>query len=179
MNSHEVAIWNQMQDRLMGFVLRYTGDKALAEDIVQDVFLKVHDNLTQLKQSDKISSWIFRIARNAINDHFRRRSRAVTAMDLDWEGEGVTLTDCVTSCLGEMLKTLPEKYRYALELAELEGMSQLKLAEKLDLSYSGAKSRVQRARRILKEKMDAAYHIQFDRYGNAVACQNRLPCGCN
>lgn len=163
----------------MNFVLRYTQDRPLAEDIVQDVFLKVHDKLPQLKQSDKISSWIFRIARNAITDHFRRKSRTISAMDLDWGPDVVTLNDCVTSCLGEMLKTLPEKYRRALELAELEGMSQLELAERLAISYSGAKSRVQRARRILKEKMDAAYRIQFDRYGNAIACENKLPCGCS
>lgn len=168
-----------MRDRLMNFVLRHTHDKPLAEDIVQDVFLKVHDKIPQLRESDKISAWIFRIARNAITDHFRGKSRTVMAVDLDWNSEGVTLNDCVSSCLGDMLKTLPAKYRQALELAELEGMSQLELAETLAISYSGAKSRVQRARRMLKEKMDAAYHIQFDRYGNAVACLNRLPCGCN
>ena len=54
-----------------------------------------------------------------------------------------------------------------------------KLAEKLNMSYSGAKTRVQRARKLLKEKMQEAYNIRFDAYGNALACGNRLPCGCD
>ena len=179
MNSPEVLIWNQTQERLLGFVLRYTKDKALAEDIVQDVFLKVHDRLPQLREREKISGWIFRIARNTITDHFRSTSKTITATDLDWENDGITLNDCVSHCLTQMMQTLPDKYREALELAELKDMSQLQLAETLNLSYSGAKSRVQRARQMLKERMDRAYHIQFDRYGNAIVCQDKLPCGCD
>jgi RNA polymerase sigma-70 factor (ECF subfamily) len=78
-----------------------------------------------------------------------------------------------------MLKTLPHKYREALELSELKQMSQLQLAEKLNMSYSGAKTRVQRARQLLKEKMQKEYHIRFDVYGNALECGSRLPCGCD
>lgn len=163
----------------MTFVRRYTKDKALAEDIVHDVFLKVYDKLPQLREHDKISGWIFRIAKNIIIDHFRAQAKTIHAVDLDWESDGVTLNDCVSSCLREMITTLPRKYREALEFAELKGMSQLELSQKLNISYSGAKSRVQRARQMLREKMDKAYRIQFDHYGNAIVCKNRLPCGCS
>ena len=179
MKSSEVMVWSQMQERLKSFVLRYTRDKAIAEDIVQDVFLKVHDKLPQLKEPDKISGWIFRIARNMITDHFRRESKTNKLVDLNWDGDDETLNDCVSFFLREMLKSLPDKYRQALEFAEIEKMSQLQLAEKLNISYSGAKTRVQRARQMLKKKMQKAYHIRFDVYGNALSCGSRLPCGCN
>jgi RNA polymerase sigma-70 factor (ECF subfamily) len=78
-----------------------------------------------------------------------------------------------------MLVTLPEKYREALELTELKNMSQLQLAEALHISYSGAKSRVQRARQLLKEKMDKLYVIKMDAYGNVVVCENKVPCKCS
>lgn len=179
MNTADILIWNQTRDRLLGFVLRYTRDKALAEDIVQDVFLKVHDKLPQLRQSDRLTGWIFRIAKNTMTDYFRHRRKVLHIEDLDWDSDGITLNDCVSRCMDEMLKTLPAKYRQALELAELSEVSQKTLAEELNLSYSGAKSRVQRARQMLKERMYEAYHIQFDRYGNALECGNRLPCGCS
>ena len=89
------------------------------------------------------------------------------------------MKDCVISCLGEMLLTLPEKYRQAIELTELQNLSQTHLAEKLNISHSGAKSRVQRARQMLKDKMEAAYHIKMDRYGNVIVCEDRFPCQCN
>ena len=77
-----------------------------------------------------------------------------------------------------MLTTLPAKYREALELIELENLSQLDLAKRLNISYSGAKSRVQRARQMLKEKMDESYNIQLDKYGNVLVCENKTPCSC-
>ncbi|MBT1700971.1 sigma-70 family RNA polymerase sigma factor [Fulvivirgaceae bacterium PWU4] len=179
MNALETQTWSGIQQQLKGFVLRQTRDKALTEDIVHDVFLKIHNKLPQLRENDKIIAWIYRIARNTITDHFRMQAKAIRAVDLDWESASPTLNDCVIACLQEMLLTLPDKYREAIELAELKNMSQLQLAETLQISYSGAKSRVQRARQLLKEKMEQTYRIKFDNYGNVVVCENRLPCGCS
>ncbi len=78
-----------------------------------------------------------------------------------------------------MLLTLPEKYREAIELTEFKNLSQLDLAHKLDISYSGAKSRVQRARQLLKEKMEEQYKIKMDAYGNVLVCENRGACNCS
>jgi RNA polymerase sigma-70 factor (ECF subfamily) len=178
MKTTEIQVWNNTHDKLKKFVLRYTRDKAVTDDIVQDVFLKVHSKVGQLKESDRLVAWIFQITRNAITDHFRNKSRTVRAQDIDWAGEKAPLNDCVSSCLGDMLTTLPEKYRVALELTEFKNLSQIDMAKELGISYSGAKSRVQRARQMLKEKMHATYHIEFDSYGNAIVCENRVPCSC-
>lgn len=178
MNASETQVWNNTQDKLKGFVFKYTKDKAAAEDIIQDVFLKVHDKVGQLKESDKLVGWIFQITRNAITDHFRKKAKTINQYDVDWESEKVSLNDCVHSCLHDMLITLPEKYRQALELTELQNLSQLELAERLGISYSGAKSRVQRARQMLKNKMDEAYQIKVDAYGNVLVCENKTPCSC-
>ena len=178
MNTSETSVWNSTQDRLKNFVFKHTNDKATTEDIVQDVFLKVHEKVGQLKESVKLVGWIFQITRNAITDHFRRQAKSINSYDLDWDSEKLSLNDCVHSCLHDMLATLPEKYRQALELTELQNVSQLALAERLGISYSGAKSRVQRARQMLKEKMDEAYRIKVDSYGNVLVCENKTPCSC-
>jgi RNA polymerase sigma-70 factor (ECF subfamily) len=179
MNAFETSVWPEIQQPLKRFVLKHTKDKALADDIVHDVFLKVYDKLPQLREADKIIGWIFSIARNTITDHFRNASKKIHAADIDWDSEAPSLNDCVTTCLQEMILTLPHKYREAIELAELNNMSQLELAETIHISYSGAKSRVQRARQLLRQKMEEAYRIKFDCYGNAIVCENRLPCGCS
>jgi len=178
MNASEILIWSEIQDKLKSFVIRYTKDKALAEDIIHDVFLKVHAKVGQLKEPEKLIGWIFQITRNTIADSFRARGKGLSSFDIDWEEETKPLNDCVSACLQNMMTTLPEKYRYALELIDLENFSQLELAKELNISYSGAKSRVQRARKMLKEKMEAAYLIKFDSYGNVIVCESKVPCCC-
>jgi RNA polymerase sigma-70 factor (ECF subfamily) len=179
MNTSQVSIWNQTQDKLKSFIVRHTKDPYVADDILQDVFLKVHAKLNQLQDSEKMAGWIFQITRNTIMDYFRSQGKLIKSIDIDSEDEKNSLNDCVTTCLQDMLLTLPEKYREALELTELKNLSQLELAKELNISYSGAKSRVQRARQILKEKMVNAYQIKFDSYGNVIVCESKTPCGCN
>ena len=77
-----------------------------------------------------------------------------------------------------MLETLPKKYQEAIQLTEIQNLSQTDLAKKLNISYSGAKSRVQRARQMLKKKMDEQYLIEMDTYGNVTVCESRVPCSC-
>jgi RNA polymerase sigma-70 factor (ECF subfamily) len=166
------------QNELLGYVTKKVKDKSLAQDIVHDVFIKVQAKVNQVRDNEKVIGWIYRITRNTIIDHFRFQSRIIEFNDLDWEDDKTYLNQCVERCLGEKLAELPDKYREALELSEMQGLSQLELAERMKISYSGAKSRVQRARRMLKEMMDREYHVKVDSYGNVIRCENRLPCGC-
>lgn len=166
------------QTELLGYVAKRVKDKALAEDIVHDVFLKVQMKSTQVRDDNKVLGWIYQVTRNTIIDHFRFQSRIVNAADVDWESDKQYLNQCVERCLTEKLATLPEKYRQALELSDVQGLSQLELAKRLNISYSGAKSRIQRARQMLKEMMDKEYHVKLDNYGNVIRCENRVPCNC-
>lgn len=165
--------------RLRGFIYKRVKDNQLTDDILQDVFLKVQGKIEQLQNNEKIVGWIYQIARNTITDYFRSKSKSIQIEELDFESDHNQLNDCVHYCLQEMLLTLPEKYREALELAEIKNLSQIELASKLGISYSGAKSRVQRARQMLKEKMEEHYKIKMDSYGNVIVCENRLPCNCS
>lgn len=178
MSTPDVLITERTLSELRGFIARRVRDTALAKDIAQDVVLKVYSRFDQLKDSEKVTGWMYQIARNTITDHFRKASKSPDPREFVWEDQYSTLTDCVHGCLKEMMATLPDKYREALELAELGNMSQTELAEKLQISYSGAKSRVQRARQLLRERMDAQYRIEMDAYGNVVVCEDRVPCGC-
>ena len=170
--------WKVLRRELRSFILKRVHDKAVADDLTQDVFLKVHASIDRLKHAEKLTAWIYQITRNTINDYFRKKSRSIDPHDIDWDSDSNNLNECVASCLKDLILTLPEKYREALQLAELDQVSQLQLAERLGISYSGAKSRVQRARLLLKQKMDEVLVVKTDTYGNVIVCEDKNPCCC-
>lgn len=169
-----------LYDELKRFVYSRVKNKADAEDIVQDVFLKVQTHAGQLRESAKFTSWIYQITRNSIADHFRGKRVHVDSLpDLSEKEDYPFFNDCMEQCLTKLIATLPEPYREALVLTEQQHVPQKELASVLGLSYSGAKSRVQRARHLLREKVSALYKITTDRYGNVIECEDRGPCGCD
>ena len=171
-----VLNWNNVQNELKGFVFKRVKDKALTEDIVHDVFLKVQSKIHQVKESDKLFGWIYQITRNTITDHYRKNSKSINPRDIDWESSPPNFNDCVSNAISELIPTLPDKYRIPLEMTELQNMSQLDVAEKLGLNYTTAKARVQRARQMLKKKMDDIMIVKTDGYGNVILCKDRGTC---
>jgi RNA polymerase sigma-70 factor (ECF subfamily) len=181
------SVWTQFSDRLRGFIARRIRGESDIEDILQEVFARIHAGLGDLKESEKLEAWLFQIARRAILDHFRSRSGKRRAAELEGdvaeEKPGATIPKEVASWLDPMMSLLSEEDRDALRLADLEGVSQKALASQLGLSVPGAKSRVQRARRRLKDAMLDCCHIEMDRRGNAIDYTRKRrdcgPCSCD
>jgi RNA polymerase sigma-70 factor (ECF subfamily) len=172
--------WKSLYGDLFAFVNSKVKDRSLAEDIVQEVFIKVHTKSHQVNEPEKLSGWIYRVASNTVTDHFRKdKKRQLQPVDVETDGGEHEFNECVARCLRILMSTLPDKYREALELTEFENLSQSHLAKRLAISHSGARSRVQRARKMLKDKMDALFIIETDAYGNVIICENRDGCGCN
>jgi RNA polymerase sigma-70 factor (ECF subfamily) len=169
----------QVQHQLKGFINAKVKNDPDAEDILQDVFIKISAKSHQLQDSEKFNHWVYKITRNSIMDYYRNRKRVIETELADTEENYNLFNDCVAHCLNDILKTLPSPYREALEKVELENHPQKDIAKELGISYTGFKSRVQRARLLLKEKMQQQYHIQTDGYGNVIVCEDKLPCGCD
>ena len=173
------AIWMKVQAKLKAYVRMKIRDDASADDVLQEIFLKMHQNLHQLREEEKAEYWLFRIAQNAVNDHFRRRrdqyrqTPEPEAPPTEKEKQVQALTEEVAHWLPFMLEMLPDKYRQALYLTEVEGLSQKALAKRLGISYSGAKSRVQRGREKLKNIVLQCCEVATDKYGNVLGYQPR------
>ncbi len=169
-------IWQEFSDRLRLFILRRVRSEHDTEDILQDVFWKIHNNIHTLKHENKLEAWIYQIARNTIIDHYRHQAKApldISEMP-EQQAEPVTTEDPseeVVACLKPMINDLPEKHRQAILLTEYENLTQKEMSQKLGLSLSGAKSRVQRAREKLKGALLACCHFDFDRRGNILDYQ--------
>lgn len=167
--------WTKIRPKLFSFIRARTKDSEIANDLVQEVFLKVYSKLDQLQDPALLNRWMFRIAYHTIMDHFRSHRHAEgKPLEVSDESEpDAGLNDCVAGCLKVEMQQMPQHYQQAIELAEIQEVPQVELAAKLNLSYSGVKTRVQRARIMLKERMDRKYHLETDAYGNVVVCENR------
>ncbi len=171
-------LYRKFSDRLRQFIRRRIADDAAADDILQDVFLRIHSRIETLRDRDKIESWIFQITRNAISDHYRNLKATVEPSENIAAAEDEqTPARALASGLAEMIQSLPEHYREALQLTEEHGIKQRELAKRLGVSVSGAKSRVQRARARLRDLLMECCHFEFDRYGAIIDYHPRT-CRC-
>jgi RNA polymerase sigma-70 factor (ECF subfamily) len=154
-------------------------DAAAAEDVLQEVYLKVHSRLHTLRDCARLPAWLHRIARNAIVDHYRSR-RPLEPLSEELPDRADPCADdliCeLAAGLAPMIATLPAKYRQALRLTLDEGLTREEVAGRLGLSVSGAKSRVQRARDLLGERLLDCCHFELDRFGHPIDYRERCPC---
>lgn len=168
-----------LYQKIKRYVLNHVRDKQDAEDIVQDIFIKIQLQQHQVRNPEKLIVWMYRIAKNAIIDHYRLKKKEQSGMIVEIEDDRQIFNECVEQCLMVLARTLSAPYQEAIELSEKQNISQTELAKRWNISYSGAKSRVQRARQMLKEKLQTLYRIETDGYGNILVCENREPCSCS
>ncbi|MBL9021664.1 MAG: RNA polymerase sigma factor SigZ [Myxococcales bacterium] len=182
--------WQELESKLRPFVARRVPSRADADDIVQEVFLRMQRGLPHLRDEQRFGPWVYQIARSAIVDHQRALAKhrvadggnleeaAADSPERLEEAESVLAGAVVT-----FVAMLPSPYREALTLTELEGLTQKQAADMLGISVSGMKSRVQRGRALLRRSLEDCCHIALDARGRVVGCEprpdGRLPeCKC-
>ena len=171
-------IWDEFSAALRTFIRRRVKDDHVADDLLQDVFVRIHDKLDSLADEDRLAAWLFRIARNTISDHHRRRSHVELGIETASVecSEDENLNQQVSGWLSHLVAQLPCDYREAVALSELNGVPQIEVAERIGLSVSGTKSRVQRGRKMLKAMLLQCCHFEFDRGGNVVDYEQKDSC---
>jgi RNA polymerase sigma-70 factor (ECF subfamily) len=164
-------IWEDFKEPLKRFIASRVQNEYDAEDILQEIFFRIHNHIGCLKDESKLRAWVFQIARNAVIDHYRRQKAKAQMSEIpediiDENAEIIDEDQDIIMCLRSMINYLPEKYSQAILLSEFEGLTQKEMAEKIGLSLSGAKSRVQRARKELRGLLTDCCQFEFDRLGN-------------
>lgn len=171
-------VWRQFGAEIRSFVRRRISDPHRADDLVADILLKVHRSLGTLDDRDRLAAWLFRVARNAIIDEYRRAADNQEVLD---PAPGDRLTDGavdvaqvddadivqreLADCLRPLLGHLSPEYRRALELTDLNGVTQASAARREGISVSGMKSRVQRARKQLAALLNRCCALTLDTRG--------------
>jgi RNA polymerase sigma-70 factor (ECF subfamily) len=186
------AVWHEMHAPLLRFIAHRVSDPRDAEDVLQDVMVRIHRHAGEIDEFERVGAWVHQVTRTAIIDFYRRRAArpeqaAGTSAEVDEFQPPAALDSTspetarteLARCLRPLLERLPDKYRQALELTEFEGLSQTAAAERLGLSTSGMKARVQRARTHLRALLLECCEVELDRRGGVAAYRTRAGgCGC-
>ncbi len=142
---------------VVNFCYRMIGDATEADDVAQDVFVRVYRNVAAYRPRTKFSTWLFALARNACIDRLRYRQRHPTALLDDVPEPSAVSGEVEARETGEVIATavasLPEDQRTALVLAEYQGMSYAEIAGVMQCSEKAVESRLYRAKQTLREKL--------------------------
>jgi RNA polymerase sigma-70 factor (ECF subfamily) len=168
--------WQQLTDDLRRYVRQRVGSAEAADDIVQDTLAKLAAALRDAPPAGPLPAWVFRVARNAIVDHYRARSSGEPQVDepaIDDPGSRQLEREGLLASFRAFVHALPPEQREAVLLTEYEGVSQTDLAKRLGVPLSTVKSRVQRGRKRLEQALRDCCTFEFDRRGNLLDWQRR------
>ncbi len=175
--------WQSLIAKLRGFVARRV-ERSAADDVLQDVLLRIQRGLPRLRDSQRFGPWVYRVAAHTVADHLRGRAarRAMEAgasaasseeaSDGGAQEDGGVRQELLT-CLAGFVTRLPAPYRQAITLTELDGLRQQEAAAMLHLSTSGMKARVQRGRRQLRAMFLECCVLGQDARDRVVNCEPR------
>ena len=169
------TIWLDLNEELYHFILGKIKDEQLSKDIHQEVFLKIQSKIHQLQHTSKLTSWVYQITRNTIIDHFRKKSQNtidISEFDMPEEQGDDFDYSKLTNCINQKIDELSAQHKEAIVLTSFQNYSQKELAKHLNISYSGTKSRVQKAREILKDQLLDCPNVETDSTGKLLDFEN-------
>jgi RNA polymerase sigma-70 factor (ECF subfamily) len=164
MTSSTGELWETFNHQLFSFIRKRVNDTQDAEDLLQEVFLRVHTRLDSLRDQERLVPWLYQVARNAVIDYYRGRRELAPLLEkfpMPEEGSELDPAAEIASGLAEMVGSLPDPYRETLLLSEIRGKKHKEIADQLGISLSGVKSRVQRARAAAPGFWSCC-HFEFD-----------------
>lgn len=171
------GLWEEHKQMLRAYILKRVKDPELTEEILQEVLLKVYGFCIRTSGVKNLKSWLFQIAHNCIIDNFRKQ-RKLSDVDLPEEieeDENLAFKEAI-EYLEPLIGFLPADYAVPLKLSDIDGLKQAEVAQKLNLSLSATKSRIQRARVLLKQEFITCCHLETDAAGNLISFEIKASC---
>lgn len=173
----DVGAWPELEARLRPYLARRVAPSCDVDDVLQEVFVRIHRGLGELRDGQSFGGWAYRIAARAVVDHLRTRARHPLAGEEPVEApqpeEGEDLAAELTGCIALFVARLPSPYREAITLTELEGMTQKEAADVLGISLPAIKSRVLRGRTRIRAMFEECCVVSVDARGRVVGCDAR------
>jgi len=170
-------LWLSYKDKLHGYVMKRFKDEELAKETTQEVLLKMHKSCCSEKEIKNVNSWLFQIAHNTVIDQLRQQNKIVHEPIERIEEADESIWQELEECVEPLIKLLPEKYAIPLKMSDIDGIKQADIATKLGIGLSAAKSRIQRARTMLKEEIVRCCTIETDKNGVPISIDGNVKCG--
>ncbi|MFA8436745.1 MAG: sigma-70 family RNA polymerase sigma factor [Marinifilaceae bacterium] len=171
-------IYRRYSTHLLAFIRQQIRDASTADDLLQEIFLKTMESCISDKEIKNLKSWLFQVARNTIADYFRQQNKPFQAEDYINLNHlnSADFQQILSDDVADLIALLPEEYALPLIWSDIEGIPQKEIAKKLDISLPGAKSRIQRARKKLRDQFFECCDIEFDAQGNIISCEIKDHC---
>ena len=154
-NINTQEVWSEFSGQIRSYLLGKVKQRDDADDLLQEIFIKIHNNIGTLQDEKKLAPWIHQIVRNTLTDYYRKRNLETTELNEENAVDDTEVDDlysaCISGCLKVFIDRLPDKYREPLVLSDIKEHKQRDIAKEMNLSYSGLKSRVQRGREMIKD----------------------------
>jgi RNA polymerase sigma-70 factor, ECF subfamily len=172
--------WVGFDARLRRYVARRLGAAAEVDDVVQEILARVHAGLPGLRDDNRFDGWVYRIASRVVVDSIRSRRRDPLRHAAGFRepvceraDEDSTLEAELVQCVAQFVTRLAPRYREAITLTELDGLTQKDAARLLGISLTAMKARVLRGRGKIRDMFDACCRISTDCRGRVVDCESR------
>jgi RNA polymerase sigma-70 factor (ECF subfamily) len=186
-NPSENLSFEDVAETLSGPLQRYlermVGNRATADDLLQETLLRIARGLPNFEGRSSVKTWAFSIATRVASDHFRRPETRAQIVDVD-EAQGLSdseldvdgrlVIDEMNSCVRDVIDSLPEDYRAALVLHDLEGLTAAATAEASGCSVATAKIRIHRSRARLRKALQAECDFYRDEQ-DVFRCDRKSP----
>ena len=151
-------------------------NKDIANDLSHEVLMKVYNSCCSNIEIKNVRSWIFQIAHNTTIDYLRKENKYTNEVPEIFEKDESNSYAEAEVLIKPLIELLPKKYAVPLKLSDIEGLKQTEVSKKLNLSLTATKSRIQRARKLLKEKIIECSNLELDEKGNLLSLDIKQSC---
>lgn len=170
------SLWSDYKNGLLFYILKKVKDKDIANDLSHEVLMKIYNSCCSNNEIKNVRSWMFQIAHNTTIDYLKKENKYTNEVPEIFEKDENNSYKEVEELLRPLIELLPEKYSVPLQLSDIEEIKQIEVSKKINLSLTATKSRIQRARKLLKEKIIECCNLELDEKGNLLSLEIKQNC---
>jgi RNA polymerase sigma-70 factor (ECF subfamily) len=175
-NDEASSLWMDYKLGLHFYILKKVKDQDLANELSHEVLTKLYNSCCSGNEIKNVRSWIFQIAHNTTIDYLKKQSKISYEVPENSNDEENSFYQEARELINPLLKLIPEKYATPLLMANIQGLKQDEVSKKLGLSLTATKSRIQRARKLLKDLFIECCHMETDNDGTLISLQAKKSC---
>lgn len=175
-NTDVLSLWSNYKKGLEFYILKKAKDKEIANDLTHEVLLKIYNACCSDNEIKNVRSWMYQIAHNTTVDYFKKKNKFTNEIPEMFEVDENNMYEDAQKLVKPLIQLLPEKYAVPLQLSDIEEMKQADVSKKLNLSLTATKSRIQRARKLLKEKIIACSNLELDNNEKLISIEIKPGC---
>ena len=170
------SLWLKYKSGLTYYIFKKVKNEEIANDLSHEVLMKIYNSCCSSVNIKNVKSWMFQIAHNTTIDYLKKQNKFTNNVPENYVNDDYDVYQEANEIVKPLMQLLPEKYAIPLQLSDIEELKQKEVAQKLNLSLTATKSRIQRARNLLKKKIIECSNLEKDEKGNLISLGIKSDC---